>query len=102
LSDADFETYHAAKRPCNLLIRPPPHAISDPLPLSSALPGPSSIDDWFHHNFGIPNPVSVEAPDESVPVEIDFFNYSTVNNGALQETFDSPAGSVEQCMFSEF
>lgn len=89
LSDADLETCYAPKRPCNLPVWPRPHAASDPLPLSA-------IDDWFHNNFGIPNAVTVEAPDESVPVEVDIFDYSTVNGGALYEILDSPTGSVER------
>jgi len=35
----------------------------------------------------------VDGLDESVPVEVDFFDYSTINNGAL---YASPAGSVDQ------
>ncbi|KAF8221697.1 mating-type protein [Tricholoma matsutake] len=89
LSDAALETCHAPKRPCNLPVWPRPHSASDPLPLSA-------IDDWFHNNFGIPNAVTVEAPDESVPVEVDIFDYSTLNGGALYEVFDSPTGSVER------
>jgi hypothetical protein len=97
LSDADLETCHAPKRPCNLPVWPRPHAASDPLPLPSAILGPSSVDDWFHNNFGIPNPVSVEEPDQSTPLQIDFFDYSTINSSALQ-MLDSPTSSIEPRM----
>lgn len=89
LSVTDLETSHTSKLPCNLPVWPRLHTVSDPLPLSA-------IDDWFHNNFGIPNAVTVEAPDESVPVEVDIFDYSTLNGGALYEVFDSPTGSVER------
>ena len=97
-SDADLETYHAPKRPCNLPVWPRPHAVSNPLPLSSALPELSSIDDWFEKNFGIPKPVSVEVPDESIPVEVGLFDYSTINSCALPDIFDPSTRSTEQCM----
>jgi len=96
LSDADANTSHAVKRPCTLSLWPRPQAVSDPLPTSSVLPGSFAIDDWFQDNFGIPSPVSIEEPDALVPVEVKFFDYSTISCGVEQNTLDFPARPVEQ------
>ncbi|KAG5650512.1 hypothetical protein H0H81_011990 [Sphagnurus paluster] len=45
----------APKRPCNLPVGPRMQAVSDPLPLSSALFDASAFDGWFQQNFDLQN-----------------------------------------------
>ncbi|RDB29068.1 Mating-type protein beta1-1 [Hypsizygus marmoreus] len=70
----------APKRPRNLPVGPRMHAVSDPLPLSSALFEASRFDNWFSNNFGIPDAVHADELDPSQPLDIEFFQYSTLNS----------------------
>lgn len=84
LSDAD--TQGAPKRPRNLPVGPRLHAVSDPLPMSSALVEASSFDDWFKVNFDLPSLTATE--DELVPsgcLEVELFDCSTLHPGASLE-----------------
>ena len=63
---------------------PRPHAVSDPLPLST-LESEVSIDEWFKTNFdalfALPPPVDVVEPDLSTQWEVELFsNYSIPEN----------------------
>jgi hypothetical protein len=79
LSDADGQP--AFKRPRGLLRGPRLQAVSDPLPMSSAIEEASKLDSWFLP-FDIPSPVTAEELDPSVPVDIEFFNdWPYVNEG---------------------
>ncbi|KAG5638549.1 hypothetical protein DXG03_004102 [Asterophora parasitica] len=90
LSDADSQG--VPKRPRGLAVGPRMHAVSDPLPMSSALIEASSIDGWFNAHFGIPTPVVVDALDESEQLDVQVFNYSI-------EHSDSPS-SVSEALSS--
>ncbi|KAF5385402.1 hypothetical protein D9615_001304 [Tricholomella constricta] len=74
LSDADGQG--APKRPRNLPIGPRMQAVSDPLPIASALFEASSMNDWFNAHFGIPNPVVVDALDMGEALDLEVFDYS--------------------------
>ncbi|KAG1754861.1 homeodomain protein 1 [Suillus paluster] len=74
LSDADADAHAGPKRPRGLLVGPRVHAVSDPLPRSSA-PLESGIDDWFHTNFfEIPGPVENVGFDQLAPLDIEVFS----------------------------
>ncbi|KAF5385403.1 hypothetical protein D9615_001302 [Tricholomella constricta] len=77
LSDADGQG--APKRPRGLPTGPRLHAVSDPLPMTSALFEASSMDDWFNIHFGIPNPVIVDALDTSQLLDVEVFKYSVAD-----------------------
>ncbi|GLB35907.1 hypothetical protein LshimejAT787_0301950 [Lyophyllum shimeji] len=57
LSDSDGQG--APKRPRNLPVGPRLQAVSDPLPLSSALFDASAFDGWFQKNFDLQSPPQV-------------------------------------------
>lgn len=89
LSDADVQG--APKRPRKISVGPRLHAVSDPLPMSSALLEASSFDGWFKENFELPNVASVDELDPSIPVEVKFCDASVFNDSTFQ--LSSPAAS---------
>jgi hypothetical protein len=62
------------------------HAVSDPLPMSSALVEASSFDDWFKVNFDLPSPVAVENELASSSLEVELFDCSTLYPGDTVES----------------
>jgi hypothetical protein len=82
LSDADVQG--APKRPRNLLVGPRLHAVSDPLPISSALREASAFDGWYNEYFEFPNIASVDELDASIPVEVELCDTSAFDVNALR------------------
>nr|QQL12050.1 mating-type protein HD1.1 [Hypsizygus marmoreus] len=75
LSDADGQG--APKRPHNLPVGPRVQAVSDPLPLSSALFDASAFDGWFNQQFDIPAFSVVDQPEPSLQFDVEFGDIST-------------------------
>jgi hypothetical protein len=84
LSDADARD--APKRPRNLPVGPRLHAVSDPLPVSSALVEASAFDDWFKVNFDLPGLAAAENELTSSSLEVELFDCSTLYPGDAVES----------------
>ncbi|KIM88656.1 hypothetical protein PILCRDRAFT_813627 [Piloderma croceum F 1598] len=78
LSNADVQG--PPKRPRGLTVRPRLHTVSDPLPISSTVVQALEVQNWnmpnFEFNFELPNTVISQPLDPSVPIDVEFFNWT--------------------------
>ena len=93
LSDADGQGL--PKRPRNLAVGPRMHAVSDPFPMSSALFEASSMDDWFHSNFGITNAFHIDELDTTLPLDVEVFEYPEVDPSPQRTAVSTPVSLAE-------
>jgi len=93
LSDADGQG--RPKHPRNLAVGPRMHAVSDPLPMSSALFEASSMDDWFHSNFGITNAIHIDELDTTLSLDVEVFEYPEVDPSLQRTAVSTPVSLAE-------
>lgn len=93
LSDADVRG--PQKRPRGLNVEPRLHTVSDPLPMSSVMVQALEPQNWnmsdFEFNFELPSTVTSQPLDPSVPIDVEFFNWT---NGL---TFANESFSPTSC-----
>jgi C-terminal domain of homeodomain 1/Homeobox KN domain len=93
LSDADAQG--PPKRPRSLAVGPRLHAASDPLPMAN-----TAVQNWnmsnFEFNFELPSTVTSQPWDPSVPIDVEFFNWT--NDHTFSRDFFSPNTSCKSTM----